>query len=161
MFRYEKIEARPGTRVLMETASGDPLVTMNTTGQGRIIFCALPDLLGMDERLAPFAAHLLAHLAADATPVRVSGDVEYLINRKADGWVVTLFNNRGVLKPQQGLAQVDRSAYADATVSLRGKSIRQALDWTTDQPVEVSNNNGQQSVQLKIAPGGVSIVELK
>jgi hypothetical protein len=161
MFRYEKIEARPGTRVLMETASGDPLVTMNTTGQGRIIFCALPDLLGMDERLAPFAAHLLAHLAADATPVRVSGDVEYLINRKADGWVVTLFNNRGVLKPQQGLAQVDRSAYADATVSLRGKSIRQARDWTTDQPVEVSNNNGQQSVQLKIAPGGVSIVELK
>jgi hypothetical protein len=160
MFRYEKIEARPGVRVLMETATGDPLVTMNTIGQGRIIYCALPDMLGLDERIAPFAAHLLAHLSADATPVRVSGDVEYLVNRQTSGWIVTLFNNRGVLKPQQGMAQVDRSAYAHVTLALRGKGIRQAREWTTERALEVLNNNGQESVQLDIAPGGVGIVEL-
>ena len=61
--------------------------------------------LGEDERITPFVAHLLAHLASDATPVKVDGDVEYLINRNSHGWVVTLFNDNGVFKPQQGLAQ--------------------------------------------------------
>ncbi|MDX6696541.1 MAG: hypothetical protein QOF02_4144 [Blastocatellia bacterium] len=160
MFRYEKIEAHAGARVLMETTSGAPLVTMNTIGRGRIIYCALPDFLGLDERIAPFAAHLLAHLCADATPVRVSGDVEYLVNRQANGWIVTLFNNRGVSKPQQGMAQVDRSASVHVTLALRGKGIKQAREWTMERALEVSNNQGQDGVQLDIAPGGVSIVEL-
>jgi hypothetical protein len=162
VFRYEKIVAQRGTRVLMETGSGDPLVTMNTLGKGRIIFCALPDLLGEDERLAPFAAHLIAHLAAEATPVSVSGDVEYLINRKADGWVVTLINNRGVLKPQQGMAQVDRSAYVNATITLRrGMSIERASELTLERPLEVAHKGEQASVQLNLAPGGIGIIELK
>jgi hypothetical protein len=160
MFRYEKVETLAGARVLMETLSGDPLVTVNTIGQGRIIFCALPDLLGLDERIAPFSAHLVAHLSAGATPVRVQGDVEYLINRKADGWVVTLFNNRGVLKPQQGMAQVDRSACVSVSLSLQGRSIAQAREWTNEKQLEVANSNGQQSVQLSLAPGGIGIVEL-
>jgi hypothetical protein len=144
----------------LETASGDALVTMKTTGKGSIIFCALPDLLGLDERITPFAAHLLAHLSKNATPVRVDGDVEYLVNRTASGWVVTLFNNRGVLKPQQGLAQVDRSASVNVTLGLQGKGIKQAREWTTEQSLEISRNNGQDSIRLNIAPGGVSIVEL-
>jgi hypothetical protein len=160
MFRYEKVEPQPGTRVLMETTAGDALVTMNAVGRGHVIFCALPDLLGLDERITPFAAHLIAHLSTDATPVRVQGDVEYLVNRKADGWVVTLLNNRGVIKPQQGMAQVDRSAYAQVTLALGGKGIRQAREWTASQPLEVSNQSGQQSVRLNLAPGGISIVEL-
>jgi hypothetical protein len=160
MFRYEKIETLAGTRVLMQTASGDPLVTLNTTGQGRVIFVALPDLLGLDERITPFAAHLLAHLSADATPVRVRGDVEYLVNRKADGWIITLLNNRGVLKPQQGMSQVDRSAYVNVTIDLRGKGIGRAREWTTEQALEILRSNNQDSVGLSIAPGGVSIVEL-
>src|SRR5205085_9939770 len=110
MFRYERVEALKGAQVLMQTLTGDPLVTVNKLGRGSVVFCALPDLLGEDERLTPFAAHMLAHLFTDATPVEVNGEVEHLVNRNERGWVVTLINNRGVLKPQQGLAQVDRSA---------------------------------------------------
>jgi hypothetical protein len=161
MFRYEKIEPRAGTRVLMATPEGDPLVTMNAIGQGRVIFCGLPDLLGLDERITPFAAHLIAHLSVDSTPVRVHGDVEYLVNRRSNGWVVTLFNNRGVIKPQQGMAQVDRSAYVHVTLALqRGRGIRQAREWTAEKALEVSRNNGQESVQLDLAPGGIGIIEL-
>jgi hypothetical protein len=86
--------------------------------------------------------------------------VEYLINRKADGWVVTLFNNRGVLKPQQGMAQVDRSAYVSVSLTLGGSRIKQAREWTSAKPLEVANDGGQQSVKLELAPGGLSIVEL-
>jgi hypothetical protein len=160
MFRYERVEPRKGTQVLMQTPTGEPLVTMNKVGRGTVVFSALPDLLGEDERLTPFVAHLLAHLCADATPVEVSGEVEYLINRNARGWVVTLINNKGVLKPQQGLAQVDRRASVDVRLSLKGKGIERASEWTGEKQLDVSRENGQSSVKLSIAPGGISIVEM-
>jgi hypothetical protein len=160
MFRYERMELRKGAKVLMQTPTGDPLVIMNKVGRGLVVFSALPDMLGEDERLTPFVAHLLAHLCADAAPVSVSGEVEYLINRNARGWVVTLINNRGVFKPQQGLAQVDRTASVEVRLSLKGKGIEQATEWIGEKQLEVSRENGQSSVKLNIAPGGVGIVEL-
>jgi hypothetical protein len=160
LFRYERLSLGSGTKVLMETTTGDPLVTANQLGRGRVIFCALPDLLGEDERITPFAAHLLAHLSEGATPVGVSGDVETLINRTARGWVVTLINNRGVVKPQQGMAQVDRSAVAGVTLALRGRAIAEAREWLGDRPLEVSRENNRSSVRLNLPAGGIGIVEL-
>jgi len=114
----------------------------------------VPDLLGEDERMTPLAAHLLTHVFADAAPVKVSGDVEYLINRTANSWVVTLLNSNGVFKTQQGMAQVDRSAYVNVTIS--AKQIQRGLEWTGDSSLTPSNG----SVSLKIPPGGVAIVEI-
>ncbi|HEX8747230.1 MAG TPA: hypothetical protein VF717_08515, partial [Pyrinomonadaceae bacterium] len=162
LFRYNRIEKGNNTKVLVETPSGDPLVTVNTVGRGRLIFSALPDMLGLDERLTPFAAHLFAHLFTDATPVRVRGDVEYLINRTERGWVVTLINNRGVYKPQQGLAQVDRRAVADVSISLRAARARlvSASEWTEDKKLSLTREGGEESVRLSLPPGAVQIVEL-
>ena len=158
IFRYDRVEAK-GAEILIAVPTGDPLVTVNKVGRGRLVFVALPDLLGEDERITPFAAHLLAHLFADATPIRVDGDVEYLINRTDHGWVVTLFNDNGVFKPQQGLAQVDRSATVTATINLRGKGIASAQEWTGDQNLEIARRS-EDSVTLKVAPGGLAVVEL-
>ncbi|HET7288103.1 MAG TPA: hypothetical protein VFI71_11550, partial [Pyrinomonadaceae bacterium] len=113
--------------------------------------------LGEDERITPFAAHMLAHVFDDAATLKVTGDVEYLVNRTANGWVVTMLNNNGVFKTQQGMAQVDRSAYVTVTINLRGKQIQSATEWTSDAPIKP--NNGLVTVQ--IPPGGVSIVELR
>ena len=117
----------------------------------------MPDLLGEDERMVPFAAHLLTHVFADATPVKVSGDVEYLINRNASGWVVTLLNNNGVSKTQQGMAGVDRSAYVNVTISVKGQRVQSATEWTEEKLLSIS---GEQ-INVRIAPGGVAVVELK
>ncbi|HEX8174799.1 MAG TPA: hypothetical protein VF543_06740 [Pyrinomonadaceae bacterium] len=162
LFRYNRIEKGSNAKVLMETPSGDALVTVNTVGRGRVIFSALPDMLGLDERLTPFAAHLFAHLFTDATPVRVRGDVQYLINRTGRGWVVTLINNQGVYKPQQGLAQVDRRAVVDVSISLRGGRTRLAgaSEWTEDKKLNLSREGGEESVRLSLQPGAVQIVEL-
>jgi hypothetical protein len=161
VFRYNRIEKGGTAKVLMETTTGEPLVTVNAVGKGRVIFCALPDMLGLDERLTPFAAHLLMHLFNEATPVNVRGDVEYLLNRTTRGWVVTLINNQGVYKPQQGLAQVDRRAVVDVSISLRrGRGIMSASEWTEDKKLNVAQEGGQESVRLSLAPGGVQIVEL-
>jgi hypothetical protein len=155
-FRYEKLQAKTAT-VLVTTPTGDPLVTVNKVGKGSVIFIGLPDLLGEDERMTPFAAHVLSHVFANSTPVKVNGDVEYLINRNASGWVVTLLNNNGVFKTQQGMAQVDRNAYVSVGITVSGQPIRSASDWISDQSIPVSGNQ----VTIRIAPGGVAVVELK
>ena len=161
VFRYERIAPVGKTKVLMETTGGDPLVTVNELGRGRVIFCAVPDLLGLDERLTPAAAHLLAHLFTDATPVRVRGEVEYLINRTARGWVVTLINNQGVVKRQQGMAEVDRRAVVEASVELlSGRGIERAREWTDERDLTVTREGMQERVNVSLAPGGVQIVEL-
>jgi hypothetical protein len=163
IFRYEKLELL-GATALMTAIGGDPLVTVNKLGKGMLVLVAVPDLLGEDERMTPLAAHLLAHVFADAAPVRVSGDVEYLLNRNANGWVVTLLNNNGVFKPQQGLAQVDRTAYVNATISLRGQKIQKAVDWITDKELEVKTADGTagtNGVTVSLAPGAVAIVEIR
>lgn len=161
MFRYEKVELK-GAQSLVTSDNGDPLVTVNRVGKGTVVFSSLPDLLGEDERVTPFAAHMLAHVFADAAPVKVSGDVEYLVNRKEDGWVVTLFNNNGVSKPQQGLAQVDRAAYVTAGISLRGTSIARAQEWLSDRSLDIKKQTGAaDSITVSIPPGGIAIVELQ
>jgi len=160
VYTYERVERR-GAEVLMQTATGDPLVTSHNVGRGRVIFCAVPDLLGQDERLTPAAAHLFAHLFAEATPLRVTGDVQRLINRTERGWLVTLINNHGVYKPQQGMAQVDRAAIVEVTLSLaRGQTIRQAREWTLDAPLETTRVAGESVVKINLPPGDVRIVEL-
>ena len=160
IFRYDRVETR-GAEVLIAVPTGDPLVTVSKVGRGHVVFVALPDLLGEDERITPFVAHLLAHLASEATPVRVAGDVEYMINRTAHGWVVTLFNDNGVFKPQQGMAEVDRGASVNATMSLRGAGVSSASEWTSDRTLTVKKQGGSDSVTLNIAAGGIAVVELR
>jgi hypothetical protein len=159
LFRYRKVQLK-GSRVAMRAKSGDPLFTVKTHGKGAVVFCALPDLLGEDQRVTPFAAHLLAHVFSNATPVRVSGDVQWLLNSTENGWVVTIFNNNGVWKPQQGLAQVDRSASVTAKIDLRGKMIKSAEEWLSGKNLTVEKGNGHDSVSVTIAPGGIAIVAI-
>ena len=157
LFRYQKVELS-GAQALITTADGIPLVTTNKVGKGTVIYCAVPDLLGEDERMVPLAAHFLAHVFVDATPVNVSGDVEYLVNRNDTGWVVTLLNNNGVYKSQQGMAQVDRNAYVNVTISVRGQQIQSANEWTEDKPLRLT---GRDTLNVRVAPGGVAVVELR
>ena len=156
VFRYEKLELK-GATPFITVPDGDPLVTVNKVGKGSVVFVAVPDLLGEDERITPFAAHLLAHVFANAAPVKITGDVEYLINRNADAWVVTLLNNNGVFKTQQGMAQVDRSAYVSVTISLPGRQIQSAVEWTNDAPLKPTSG----FVTVQIPPGGIAVVEIK
>jgi len=153
VFRYHKTRLR-GATALMTAANGDALVTVNKLGNGIVVFNALPDLLGEDERITPFAAHMLEHVFARVTPVQVNGDVEYLINRNSRGWVVTLINNNGVFKPQQGMAQVERNAKVTATISLKG--LVSASDWVGERSLTVTSD----AVRVELAPGGIAVVEL-
>ncbi len=159
VYRYERVEPR-GAELLMKTPRGDPLVTVNRVGRGRVVYVAVPDFLGLDERLIPAATHVLAHLLADVTPVKVEGNVEYLVNRNARGWVVTLINNRGVYKPQQGLAQVNRTESENVWLELDASDITSANEWTTDAKLNVVCQPHSCRTLVEVPSGGVRIVEL-
>lgn len=156
MFRYQQVKLS-GASAMIVTDENAPLVTINRVGKGKVIFTALDDLLGEDNRITPFAAHMLAHVFANKTPVEVKGNVEYLINQNAHGWVITLINNTGVYKSQQGLAQVDRNAYQDVELRLRSGNIKRATEWTSDMSIDITAG---ERVRVKVPPGGVSIIEL-
>jgi hypothetical protein len=81
-----------------------------------------------------------------------------LVNRNDSGWVVTLLNNNGVYKPQQGMAQVDRTAYVNVTISVRGQQIQSANEWTEDKQLSLT---GRDTLNVRVAPGGVAVVELR
>jgi len=155
IFRFDEVELK-GAQTLIATPANQPLVTINKVGRGKVVFIAMADALGEDERMPPFVAHVLAHLAGQATPIKVEGEVEYLVNRNDRGWVVTLFNDNGIYKPQQGLANVDRTAHVTAKLSLRNGAIASASEWISDRSLAVSNNN----VSVTIAPGSIAVVEL-
>ena len=69
--------------------------------------------------------------------------------------MVTLLNNNGVFKQQQGMAQVDRSAYVTATISL--PQMKSAIEWTNESTLKIDNGKAA----LQIPPGGLAIVEIQ
>ncbi len=162
IFQYERVDLTTAQTLMSTTADlPDPLVTVNKIGRGKLIFVAVPDFLGEDKRMPPVVAHLLVHLLANATPVRVDGDVEYLVNRNSRGWVVTLFNDNGVFKPQQGLAQVDRNATVKVKLSMRDGGVVSANEWTSDQSIPIQRTSGaRDSLSITIPAGGIAVVEL-
>ncbi len=160
IFRYERIELK-GAQPFINTTLNEPLVTVNKIGKGKLVFIAVPNQLGEDGRLVPLAAHVLLHLTSNITPLRIEGDVEYLLNRNSRGWVVTIFNDNGVFKPQQGLAVVDRGAKVRATISARSGSILNATEWTADQLLPVNRKSGTfDTINLEIPAGGLAVVEV-
>jgi hypothetical protein len=56
------------------------------------------------------------------------------------------------------MAQVDRTAYVNVTISVRGRQIQSANEWTEDKPLSVT---GRDTLNVRVAPGGVAVVELK
>jgi hypothetical protein len=63
-----------------------------------------------------------------------------------------------LFKPQQGLAQVDRTASVTVQLSIRGEDIARSIEWTSDKQLDVT---ARHSISVTILPGGIAIVELQ
>src|SRR5205085_1850801 len=114
------------------------------------------DLLGV-RMLGASAESDDAHCLAPSEP---PSDLAGQVYRNERGWVVTLINNRGVYKPQQGLAQVNRDETADVSLEMSGLGVARAAEWTTDEELPVRAGGRTDLVTLRVPPGGIRIVEL-
>ena len=117
----------------------------------------MPRGLGIDRRAIPVVPRLIAHLTRGLMPVEVVGDVEWLVNRTARGWSVTLLNPAGQEKPQQGIVPTDyrqnRAVTIRSHVPIHAARDRLLLD----DPLTIDKD----AVRCQVLAGSVRIIELE
>src|SRR5262249_19291919 len=94
---------------------------------------------------------------ADGSPL--GGEVMYQVNKTRDGYLVMLVNNRGVDKTQNGVARVDRRAWADVVVRTR-LPVKMAREYTEPRDLPPAAGKDGTEVRLRIHPGDVQVVYL-
>lgn len=158
-FRFHEItpSAESGFRPLATTDDGRAFCASLDRGAGRLIYLSIPRGLGIDRSIHPIVPRLFAHLTRGLMPIEVDGDVEWLVNKSASGWLVTLMNPAGQTKPQHGITPTDYSQNRRVTIRSH-VPIASARDRLLPNDVLPVNSN---SLQLEIPAGGVRIVELR
>jgi hypothetical protein len=90
-------------------------------------------------------------------PIEVHGDVQWLVNKNARGWMVTLINPSGQTKPQQGITPTDyrenRKVKIKANVPIRQASDR----LLPDDSLAVTDYG----LTVEVPAGAVRIIELR
>jgi hypothetical protein len=149
-----EVELAKGGDAVTEV-DGVPLAVRNTVGDGAVVTILVPRGLGLDERAHPVLPHIMNGLTAGLLPVDVkpAGEVMYQVNRTKDGFLVALFNNRGVDKTQNGVARVDRRQAVEVVLKARGP-VKSAKDWTDPRDLAVSGGE----VRVTVHPGDVRVV---
>ncbi len=145
-----------GGRVLARAPSGAPMAVLNRVGKGQVVAIAVPLGLGLDNRPVPFLGQLLQHLVQGLTPIRVHGDVEWTLGRLPDGgWLVGLFNNKGVTKPQHGVLPTDYTQAESVTLQFPWPDVR-IEEWMAGGSLVRTGSN----IQLTVPAGAVRMVAL-
>ena len=158
-FRFHALAVSGRDRVLASVPDSAPLCLAHPVGKGQIIVVGVPMGLGIDERPTPLLGLLLRHLAQGLLPVQVSGDVEWVVNRLDNGgWVVALFNNRGVIKPQHGVLPTDHRQAQQVTLRLPF-GVTKSTEWVTGMPMHWMPVKKGGTLSLTVPAGGVRLVE--
>jgi hypothetical protein len=157
--------AREGASVLAWATPKTPLLTRHAVGAGAVIVAMVPRLLGQDERAHPLVPYLMNGLTANLLPIEVRradgaplrGEVMYQVNKTKDGYLVLLVNNQGVDKTQNGVARVDRRAFAEVVMrtTLPVKSVR---EYTEPRALTAVRSETGTAVRLRVHPGDVQAV---
>src|SRR5262249_11226248 len=90
---------------------------------------------------------------------RPKGEIMYQVNRTKDGALVSLVNNRGVDKTQNGVARVDRRAYVDVVLHT-SLPVKSAKEYTGPRDLTPEKGKDGTEVRLRIHPGDVQVVYL-
>jgi hypothetical protein len=165
-YEVEKV-AVAGAQPLAWAAKDVPLITRHKVGEGAVILTLVPRMLGRDERAHPSLPYLVNGITHGLVPVevrsangeRLSGEIMHQVNRTKDGWLVGLFNSRGVDKTQNGIARVDRQAFVDVLIRCPA-GLKSAREHTQPRDLAVEKKDGAGEVRLRVHPGDVQVVGL-
>ena len=102
---------------------------------------------------------ILKELVDKLMPIKLSTDIQSIVNIK-DGYIyVTLINNSGVTKTFYDSVQIDKSAAKKVTVSYTGNhKVSQIRDiYNGNKSLSVRKN----SCSLELQPGAIAVLEIK
>jgi len=156
-----------GAKPVAFAAAGIPIITRNKIGQGALILTLVPHMLCMDERAHPALPFLMNGLTKDLLPVEVvlpggkrpAGEIMYQINRTKNGWLVGIFNNRGIDKTQNGIARVDRRMSAEIIVRTK-LEVSSAREYTVPSDLKVKKDGPYNLVRIEVPAGDVRVMDL-
>ena len=117
----------------------------------------MPHGLTISRSAHPVVPRLFAHLTRGLMPIEVRGDVQWLVNRTTTGWMVTLLNQAGQAKPQQGITPTDYRENRSVTIVSRVPVTTAKDRLLPDDVLAVKENR----VTLEVPAGGVRVIELK
>jgi hypothetical protein len=166
--RDGKVQMEGELGVAAVAAGETPIATRHSLGEGAVILTLVPGMLGDDERAHEAWPYLINGLTRGLMPVTVTlangkplrGEAMYQLNRTKDGWLVALFNSRGVDKTQHGIARVDPRAFVDLVVKSESP-IAAAKEWTQPRDLAVTKDADQSAVAVRVHPGDVQVIELR
>jgi hypothetical protein len=144
-----------------------PLITRYQVGKGSVIATMMPNHIGLDERAHPALPCLMNGLTANLLPVEVrlangqrpAGEIMYSVNRTKDGWLLGLYNHRGLDKTQTGIARVDRKSYIDVDLTTE-LPVASAKEWTGPSELSLQKNGKHTTIRLRVHPGDLQVVGL-
>ncbi len=155
-FRYRPIR---GGQALARAGNGETIASIFEHGKGRLVYLSIPLGLGLDGAATPLVALVLAHARQGLLPVEVEGEVEWLFNRTATGWLITLLNPAGNNRLEHGVGPTDFRQRRIVTIRT-AQPVARASEWFTESALDVATNGDQKVVRLIVPPGAVRIVEL-
>ena len=163
-FEVAQVELQ-GAKPLAATEAKMPLIVRHAVGQGAVIVVLVPHGLGLDERAHPCLPVLMNALTDELLPVQVrlangqrpSGEVMYSVNKTKDGYLVSLFNHRGIDKTQNGIARVDRKAFVDVVLQTK-LNVAAAREMT--EPRGLTLRLEGREIALRVPAGDVQVVAL-
>ncbi|MCD4824587.1 MAG: hypothetical protein K8S55_08260 [Phycisphaerae bacterium] len=168
-FNFQYLEPTTATPLVF-LVEGDkktvPLVLSNKYGKGRAIVTA-PDYLkesGSKTRMLKLFSHLMRHLNSELLPVKVEGNVEYIVNRNKNGWVVTLINNEGVYKypGKKEIVKSEENVIAKVTLKRNAAAkVSKVGEWLTGKKLKSADTPQGTKVTITVPAGDVRIIEFE
>lgn len=155
MFYYTAAKLRKGAQAAVFTADErqDPLVIVSSYGKGKVIL-SMPDFLKEQytNRMLKIFHDLMAELRDRTLPLKVEGDVQYLVHRNRKGWLVSLFNNYGSgFNRTWDNPQNQNDPKYDVSVTIKpGFKYKTVREWFT----------GSSQLTLNVPAGDVRVVEI-
>jgi hypothetical protein len=156
VFRF-KSPATEGATVLA-TAGEKAVAVSLPRGTGKLIVIGVPLGLGVDQRPVPVVSWVMREVTRGVMPLRVDGDVEWMVNKLPDGgWTVTVMNNRGVIKPQHGVNPTEHGEAQAVRIVARFR-VQKSEEWMTGTPVEWKAIDGGAAAAIAVPAGAVRVV---
>ena len=169
-----------GCKVILHDENKRPLFVEYKQGKGKVITCLVPEMmseganvkaevswpsfsLAPKGKLMAGAEYLLKKLHDESLPFRIDGDIQFLLNKIPDGWIVTLINNRGLYKEPDGPLIVDDDYTSVVRIYPKDNiSIIDAAELLEigDNPILKKSNNEISSIIASVPPGDVRIVKI-
>jgi hypothetical protein len=167
-FDYQKLEMGTAQPLVLSADIGkkeNVLVASNKYGKGRVLVTAPDYMMLNNTQMLNIFTHLMARARDELLPIEWNGKVEVLLNRNAEGWVVTLINNEGVTKKGGQKQLVDSSKSVEVRLLLKkeagGLKIKKIAEWVEGGEFEILKTSKGTQVKLVVPSGDVRILEFK